>query len=257
MKTLVTIPLCALGLLLGACSSHWSANDNHVSSTFHDVVPVASARSVQVTNVSGYVRIVPWNRQNVEIDAVMHAASVDAIRRLHIDVQPGDVIQIKTRYGDGGFLNIGSGNNGSVDYTIHSPANLAMTVTNVAGDVTLKGINSDVTVRDVSGTVQAESVDCALDLTTTSGDIFASVVSVKPPSHLRLASVSGSITLTVPKNTAAGVKAGSVSGDFSSTFPIKSVDRTIGASVNDRINGGSDAQITFSTVSGAMTLNGK
>ena len=141
-----------VALLLGGCSGNWNLSSDRVRSTFHEVVPARSAHSVRVTNISGKINVLSWDRRDVEIDALLHAPDVDSMRRLHVDVlNQGDAIRVATRYGDEANLNVGRVNNGYIDYTIHVPRTIAVTINNVSGTVAVSGIHNDVRVRNVSG----------------------------------------------------------------------------------------------------------
>lgn len=259
MKILLRLVCACAAFACGGCNAHWDSSvSDRYSSRFHQVVPAAAAHGVQITNLSGPVAISGWNKPTVEINAILHAPSVDAMSRLHVDVaQQGDRIRIATRYGEPGILaNIGHPNEGSIDYVVHVPAQMAVRVENISGDVSVKSVRNDVAVHDVSGTVTTEGTVGSLDLGTTSGDIVASVSSVSPSQRFKLYSVSGDTTLRIPKRAPADLKANSISGDFSSNLPVRSEMRTVGSQVDQKINGGG-AQIALNTVSGAIKLTGK
>ena len=98
-------------------------------------------------------------------------------------------------------------------------------------------------------------MDGSLDLKTTSGNIVGSVRALDRSRKLKAASVSGDISLRIPKNAGVNVSVHSVSGDFSSNLALPKSDATVGTNVSGQINGGG-APISFSTVSGSMKLTG-
>lgn len=242
-------------LALGGCFVHSSSSDYSASTTIHRTFPAAAIQRLKVSNVSGPIRVTAWARPEISVDATVRARDADALHRITVDMTTqGSELSIKTNSAGGSIFNFGD--EGEVEYAIHAPAAIAVKIANVSGDVAVERMHGGLSVADVSGAVNADGVEGSLDLSTTSGAITASVVTVKPGQRTHLTSVSGDIEVTVPKKAGLDVTASSVSGDFSSNFSLPSQEKTVGTSVNGAVNGGG-AAVTFSTVSGSMTLTGK
>lgn len=245
----------AAGALAGCFSSFGDPGKYRVSARVHHVIPASTLQRAVVANVSGKIDVRGWNRQDVDVNALVRATDNDALHKIAVSVERTDgEIHIRTQYPHS-FLGFGARGSGSVDYEIRVPQRLAVTAKNVSGDVTISGVGSDVDVSSVSGDVNVNDMEGNVDLKTTSGSIEESVRALKGSNHLKAASVSGDISLRIPKNTGANVSAHSISGGFSSNLGLPKADQTVGTNVGGQINGGG-ATISFSTVSGSMTLTG-
>lgn len=257
MKTVVLLPVAAL--FLAGCSMHVSsgASSYLYKERVHNLTPAANIALVSLANVSGPITVDTWEKPQIQIDALVHSGDSDGLKRISVDIQPqGDQLRVKTHYARRGLFDFNQSDEGSVDYALHMPASIALDIVNVSGNVSVHGIHNDVTVHGVSGDIDATAIAGGLDAATTSGAVHASLASLPSGQTVRLGTVSGSVDLTIPKNTPARIDAGSVSGDFSSNFHLPAGEKTVGSKVLGDINGGGE-EIKLSTVSGDIRLTGK
>ncbi|MEM9671757.1 MAG: DUF4097 family beta strand repeat-containing protein [Bacteroidota bacterium] len=152
-----------------------------------------------------------------------------------------------------------------VDYDFNIPKNATVVIEevnyaggdidmkNLAGEIEVKTTNSDVKMEDVSGPIVANSVSGDIDV------VFTTVNQQKPTS---ITIVSGDVDITLPGQTPANLKLGSVSGEVYTNFDIQmegnenekdmirmSMGRPIEGTIN---NGGVDMRVK--TVSGNIYL---
>ncbi|WKN42891.1 DUF4097 family beta strand repeat-containing protein [Tunicatimonas pelagia] len=153
-----------------------------------------------------------------------------------------------------------------VDYSFKIPKNTTVVIEevnhaggdiemkNLSGEIEVKTTNSDVRLEDISGPVVANSVSGDIDV------IFNTVNQQKPTS---ITIVSGDVDITLPSQTAANLKLGSVSGEVYTDFDIALdqsqagevglVRMSMGQPIKGTINnGGVDMQVK--TVSGNIYL---
>jgi len=248
--------IAAFSCMLAACSfSLHDTNNYHASARVHRVIQASGVQNVRVVNVSGDVIVVGSNRSDVEVNAVVRAPDKGALQKISVLVdRTGDSIRVQTKYPTV-FFSFGGDSLGRVDYVIHVPRSVAVSTANVDGGVKVSGVDGDVTAASVSGDVEASTIHGNLNLKTTSGTIVGSARTVSPGIQLSAGSVSGDVSLRIPRSSAANIGAHSVSGDFSSNLGMPKPNGTVGTSLNATLNGGG-AKITLSTVSGAMTLTG-
>jgi len=251
------LAITASMLTLSACTvslDHGGAN--RVSRQFHRIVPAAGVQRITIANVSGTIAVRGSNRSDVEINAQIHAPDAAALKKIGVNVERNsDTLRVKTQY-PSTFLNLGSGVSGSVTYQILVPQRLAVNATNVDGSVRIAGVAGDVGAASISGDISAAANGGSLALKTTSGAIDGSVRTLNRSTRVSAASVSGDVSIGIPKNSGASVSAHSVSGSFSSNLALPKPNETIGTNLNAMLNGGG-AAISFSTVSGAMSLTGR
>jgi hypothetical protein len=124
---------------------------------------------------------------------------------------------------------------------------------NLAGEIEVKTTNSDVRMKDVSGPIVANSVSGDIDV------IFTAVNQEKPAS---ITIVSGDVDITLPGQTPANLRLGSVSGEVYTNFDIQvegsenendMIRMSMGRPIEGTINkGGVDMRVK--TVSGNIYL---
>jgi DUF4097 and DUF4098 domain-containing protein YvlB len=224
-------------------------------------VTVRSDARLDLTSVSGTVRIQSWNRSQIRVVAQSDGARVD------FDASPRNVsIRSFPRRGEG-----------DVDFTVTVPAGTALEVhaisadltasgvcgqaslSSISGEVTLRCGNGNVHIESVSGDVQASDTRGSLEIFSTSGDVNARQVR----GDVSARSVSGDVSLD--QVDGQDVRAETVSGDIGFSGPVHDGGRygfrTHSGDVTVRPQGDLSATVSVSTFSGdvesdwPMTLN--
>ena len=246
-----TIPMLVVSLLV------WSsarvivkAEAVDPSATVHEAFSTQSDVRLSLQNVSGRVIVTPSNSDVLDIRAVKHAADDEALAGMTVmidkDGSPVNEVRIRTHY-------MRDGHGGSVDYTLTVPRRAVLRLSNVTGNIVANGFANDVTLNDVSGNVSAENTDGNVKAHTVNGTILVSVTRFPDSRNVLLRTVSGAISLTVPHDAGAVVKAQSISGGFQSDFPLTVKSEMIGSQVNRRIGNGT-GRIDLETISGPLEL---
>ncbi|ASU82772.1 hypothetical protein CDO52_08235 [Nocardiopsis gilva YIM 90087] len=142
-----------------------------------------------------------------------------------------------------------------------------------SGDVTLDGLGGEVEVNTVSGKLAARDLEGSLHFNSVSGQVavaggrladfsgktasgqFLGDIDLAPSARVRLASISGGVTLRLPAETSAGVELRTATGNLDSAFSLDRRDLRGRRSMSGKIGIGVDpATITTTTVSGAVSL---
>ena len=166
-------------------------------------------------------------------------------------------------------------NDTKVDFTIHLPAGVSLDVATVSGDVIGRGIRGEAEVASVSGDVRLDDVVAKLvEAHTVSGDVeltgikadevVAETVSgdvefsgdIRPRGNYDMKTLSGDVTMRIPKNSGAQITGASFSGDFNTSFPITTTATSKYTSrkrINGTIGDGS-ARIRVESFSGDVNL---
>ncbi len=246
-------------LLLPGCISYDADfGGNAVHQTVHERFAVAPNARVRVSNVSGSITIVPWSRQAIDVVGRKYAGTIAALRRMTVSIvrdgSPASYVEIETQYPRHVFFFWGNNSGGSVDYTIHVPKRVRLTLADVSGDVRVSGIDGDVEVKNVSGDVDVARLNGDLDIHTVSGSIDASLVAMNGDRRVTIEAISGSIQIAVPAKSSAEVSAESISGSFESAFNIPTHRQTVGVNASGRIGNGSGT-IDLKTISGSMMIS--
>lgn len=245
-------------LLLAGCVDAGDFSDGDaVHQTIHRSIALAPHADIRIGNVSGSIVVVPWARRTIDIVARKHAVDMAAMRSTTIvvtsDGTPATYVDVHTHYGRHWALFWGE-SGADVEYTIHVPRDVSMTLDDVSGNIRVSGVSGAVSVNDVSGDVEALRIDGDLRVHTVSGSTEASLLSMGGGRDVVIGAVSGSIHLTVPPNAGANVDASSISGSFDSDFNVPTHERMVGVDAGGRIGNG-DGTIELKTISGSMTLS--
>jgi len=143
----------------------------------------------------------------------------------------------------------------SVGFTVRVPADVEFAGRTISGDVEVEGLRSDVVAKTVSGRVTVSTSGIA-EASTVSGSIRASLGRGDWDGGLRFSTVSGSITLQLPRELDTEVEFESLSGEFDSDFPItvrSARHRWIGGALRGTIGAGG-RYLELATVSGDVRL---
>ena len=234
---------------------------------------LAAGGTVSIHNINGNIKVIPSTSGKVEVLGYKHGSS-SATDHLKVEVNESSrgvnvcVVMDDSDSGcdDNGYhsssRNGWFGNRHSRDWDdaemrleVAVPANLTVRPSTVSGDISVDGAHGDISASSVSGDIEIEHVHAtSLKLSTVSGDIDARVDEITGNGDFSFHSVSGDLTLTVPRAFSADLSMTTVSGDIDSDFPITLGNgRMSRRSMNARIGSGG-RRLDVSTVSGDLKL---
>lgn len=177
--------------------------------------PLPGEGRLRLENQSGQIHIIGWEREEVLLEAVKRAKTGADLSAVRIEVtQASDELGIVTRQAPR--------HPARVDYTLHVPQRTrivkaftvsgAVLVTSVRGQVTASSVNSSVRATDVAGDVRLRSVN---------GQVEATVAEVAVGQTVDLATVNGSVVVTLPADAAPSLSAATVNGVIQTGFPVR------------------------------------
>lgn len=249
-----------IALLVGALPAVASAQDYVVRrSQIDTVVPLERDGTVDLTIISGRIRVVGWDRQDVKVSASIDRGlvKIDAgSSRIRVGVE-GDrgrageaIFDVSVPRGARVILNSTSGDlfasgtrgelkaesvSGDVDVadvvrrlsveTVSGSQRIA----NVTGDVRVDAVSGRIEMERITGDIDAESVSGrVVMLGATSKFVKAGSVSgrvvfagpIDPAGRYEFESHSGSIRLALPEGTGALLRVETFSGHVESDFPV-------------------------------------
>ncbi|HEY1727217.1 MAG TPA: DUF4097 family beta strand repeat-containing protein [Candidatus Baltobacteraceae bacterium] len=226
------------------------AQSNEPNATVHESFGTTPDVRIRLENVSGRILVTPSTANVVEIKAVKSAPDAAALAGMSVtiskDGSPVNDVDIRTHYDR-------DGRGGSVEYTLSVPRRAVLRLSNVMGNIVANGIANDMTLTDVAGNLSAENSDGSVRAHTINGAIVVSVTSFPEGRSVSLHTVSGAISLTVPHDAGAVVKAQTTSGGFQSDFPLTVKSEMVGSHANGRIGTGS-GWIDLESISGTLQL---
>lgn len=224
---------------------------------------VLQGSSIEIKGVNGDVTAGPASGAEVEVTAVRQGrrSNPDSVR-IEV-VQHGDGVTICAVYPDAdgrpnecrpgreGRMNVRD-NDVSVTFTVRVPAGVRFVGRAVNGDVEADGMTGPVDLHTVNGSANFSTASYGA-ASTVNGSVRGTLGSVDWTDGLQLKTVNGSITLMLPADTNAEVRASTVNGDITTDFPVNVTGRVNPRRLNGTIGGGGRT-LELETVNGSVTL---
>lgn len=140
-----------------------------------------------------------------------------------------------------------------VEFVVKVPAGVRFEASTVNGDIDAVGLGSDATVTTVNGSVLVEAGGSAT-ASTVNGGVRATFGRADWNGRLRLATVNGDVTVSLPRDAAFGVEASTLNGDIVSDFPVTVSGRLRKQSLRGRVGEPGSRQLDLTTVNGGIRL---
>lgn len=251
-----------LGAIIGVCGATVArAAEAPARAEFHHSYPLSATGTLRIDDARGSIRVIGWDRNSAQVDAVECAPTAADLKSLTISVDSKpNAVNVQTVFPpiSEGWLSwvrlLGwstwCNERPEVDYIVHVPARARVALTGASADMSVAGpigplkVDTasgdlsatdvgDVTVNSQSGTVTLTRARGTFALTTTSGDVLfneaSGDVTVSSTSgEIRLFSVSGKAVVTttsgdITARSFSGVaRLSSTSGDVSMTLARRS-----------------------------------
>jgi DUF4097 and DUF4098 domain-containing protein YvlB len=258
-KRILLAALIALSFLATGASV-MTQQSEMLREEFHQTYPLAADGRVSLGNINGSVRVTAWDRNEVKLDAVKMAYRRDRIDEAKIEVRSDpSSIHIETQYPyrsqtftDGeGRIN----NPATVEYTLTVPHNARIdSIELINGNLDIDGITGDVKASSINGRVSAHELTGEVKLSTINGKLDAMFGRLNESKAISLGSVNGPVLLTIPSDSNAELKAGTVHGGITNDFglPIRRGDY-VGRDLAGQLGQGG-ARIKLGNVNGSITI---
>lgn len=226
---------------------------------------VAAGRTVEVKGVNGDVQALASTSGRVEVSAVKRARRSDpADVKIEVLEHEGGVT-ICAVYptpprarrdnacttGDEWHSSVEQ-NDVEVDFTVRVPPAVHFTGRTVNGEVEAEGLGGNVQAYTVNGSIRASTAGW-VEAATVNGSITARLGKADWANELEFHTVNGGITLDLPADLAAAVRAETVNGDFESDYPLTVTGRFGPRRVSGTIGGGG-RYLHLKTVNGSIRL---
>lgn len=264
MKRFMFLALILLGVLLVVPTQVSAQKPELLREEFHQTYPLSPNGRISLENIQGTVRIQSWDRNEVKVDAVKSAYSRELLNEAQIKIEAtADIIRIRTQYPDGNLtFNIDHDgdyrhyqNPASVDYTLSVPHNARLSsIELVNGSLDIDGVAGDVNASCVNGKVTARLLKGDVKLGTVNGVLEATFDALNESKTISLGSVNGSVTVVIPSDSNATVKAGTVHGQIKNDFglPVRQGDY-VGRELYGQIGRGG-ARLKLGNVNGSVNI---
>jgi Putative adhesin len=223
---------------------------------------------VRLHNISGDVTVTATDGDRVEVVGIRRGSGGYDEDDVRVDVHEGrDGVTICALWGQESWCDDRGSHieshgdrrrrRGNVDFEVRLPRRLKLSANSVSGDVEVTGAGDEVRARSVSGDVKLERLRSpAVTATSVSGDVDVGIDALTGGGDLRFTSVSGNVSLQLPRSLDADVTLKTVSGELDSDFQLTLQGPMNRRSLNGRIGrGGRELHLT--TVSGNVRLRAR
>jgi hypothetical protein len=153
--------------------------------------------------------------------------------------------------GRGGHMNT-ENNDVTVNFTVKVPRGVRYAPRTVNGEIRAAALKSDVVASTVNGSVRISTTGKA-EATTVNGDIDASMGNADWEDDVSFSTVNGGITLDLPSEVNAVLRASTVNGDISTDFPVTVQGRVGPRKVSGTLGRGGH-ELELETVNGSIAL---
>src|SRR5215217_1848902 len=227
---------------------------------FHQTYPLSPTGRISLENINGGVQIKIWDRAAVQVDAIKKAYRQNRLNEAKIEVNATEEnIRIKTEYpyenqtfrSDERRYE----NPATVEYSLTVPRKAILeSIEMVNGSIDIDGVEGNVKATSINGRVNARGLVSEVRLSTINGPLTATFTQLDETKPISLGSINGGVTLVIPSNANASIRAGTVHGGISSDFGVKiKHGEYVGHSMDGQIGTGGP-RIKLNNVNGGIKI---
>ena len=227
---------------------------------FEQSYPLSGNGRVSVSNVNGSIVMEAWERNEVRLEAVKIADTKEALAWVDIKVNSqansfcveADYDSFRRERGEKGWKNQGRL---EVQFRLMVPRGAVLDeIETVNGSVTASNFVGITKISAVNGNVNASNLRGTATLSTVNGEVMADFDRLETGSRISLNTVNGKVSLVIPSDSNATVKADSLNGEIRTDFslPVRK-GKYVGRDLYGRIGNG-DVQIKLESVNGPLSV---
>src|SRR5688572_18963708 len=227
---------------------------------FEQSYPLSGNGRVSVSNVNGSIVMEAWERNEVRLEAVKIADTKEALAWVQIKVDSqantfcveADYDQFRRERGEKGWRNQGRL---EVHFRLMVPRGAVLDeIETVNGSVTASNFVGITKISAVNGNVNATNLRGTANLSTVNGEVVADFDRLETGSRIALNTVNGKVSLVIPSDSNATLKADSLNGDIRTDFglPVRK-GKYVGRDMYGKIGNG-DVQIKLESVNGPLSI---
>ncbi len=227
---------------------------------FEQSYPLTGNGRVSVSNVNGSIVMEAWERNEVKLEAIKIADTKEALSFVEIKVDSqansfcveADYDNFNRTRGDKGWKNHGRL---EVQFKLTVPRGAMLDeIETVNGSVTASNFVGVTKISAVNGNVNASNLRGTANLSTVNGEVMADFDRLESGSKISLNTVNGKVSLVIPSDSNATVKADSLNGDIRTDFGLRvRKGKYVGRDLYGRIGSG-DVQIKLESVNGPLSV---
>lgn len=204
---------------------------------------VAPDATIEVSNVQGIVEVSAWDRNEVELVAVLESRKDElefeaSERHVHIEVD-----RPQGRYGHS--------DTDDANLTLRVPKGARLLIDTVSADITIAGVRGEQSLESVSGNVETQAFDARISTSAVSGDV--TITGNGGKAEVTTENVSGSSTVTGIRGSYEGeVVSGSINATVAAAERLNA--NTVSGDIVIHAELLPTARVTMESVSGTIEL---
>ena len=229
---------------------------------FEQTYPLSKNGNVSVSNVNGSITVEAWDRDEVKLEATKIADTKESLADVDIRVEAtADSFSVEADYKSWKWRDKRNENRNrklEVEFRLSVPRTAVLNeIETVNGSVTVSNFTNVTKISAVNGNVVATNLRGAANLSTVNGTVTADFDRVDGTSKINLSTVNGTVSLIVPSDVNATLKADSLNGNITNDFglPVRK-GQYVGRDLYGRVGTG-EAQIKLSSVNGRLSIGRK
>ena len=230
---------------------------------FHWQGVVASGRAIEIKGIKGNIRAEPTSGSKVEVVASKHStrSNRDEVQIRVVEHKDGVTICAVYPRGDAGEPNQclpGEGkshthnNDVRVDFTVRVPAGVRLIARTVDGDLEAALLDGNIEAYSINGNIRISTAGYAQAKSIT-GSISASLGNANWAGQIEFETITGEITLKLPRMSNTELHAESNTGIISTEFPL-SIQGSVGQQSMNGTLGDGGRKLVLKTNTGAIKL---
>ncbi len=240
-----------------------SQNLGEESERFEQTYPFNSNGKIEISNINGSITVEAWDKNEIKLEAVKYAESKEWLNevKLRIDASQS-AFSVETDYGSWQNRNGGNwGKNGGnirVEFHLFVPKTAYLNeIETINGTVNVLNMHNFTKASAVNGEVRAVNLRGSAEISTVNGTTEAEFDSLQSTSKITLSTVNGRVSLTIPSDADATIKADTVNGGIRNDFglPVKK-GQYVGRDLYGKLGNG-DVKIKLESVNGPLNINRK
>ena len=242
-----------------AAKAEKSAVKQDETERFEQTYPLSANGRVSVSNVNGSITVEAWDRNEVRLEAVKTADSKETLADVNIKVDSRpDSFSVEADYDswkrdrDGGWRN---NRRIEVQFRLSVPRTAVLNeVETLNGSVTVSNFTNFTKISAVNGDVSATNLRGAAELSTVNGQVTADFEQLAANSRINLSTVNGRVSVVIPSDANATVKADSLNGSITNDFglPVRK-GKYVGRDLHGKLGGGL-IPIRLNSVNGTLSI---
>ena len=227
---------------------------------FDQTYPLNPNGRVSVSNVNGSIVVEAWDRNEVKVEATKTADSKETLdqTQIRVSARPEAIsieVDLDAWKGESGWRN-----NRKIEVSFHLfvPRTAVLNeIATVNGSVTVSNFSNMTKISAVNGSVNASNLRGTANLSTVNGEVKADFDNLDAATKIALSTVNGKVSLLLPSDANATIKADSLNGTITNDFglPVRK-GQYVGRDLYGRVGSGV-VQIKLNSVNGGLSVGRK